>query len=399
MVAYPEFVPLKQLPDSEARGRAAYTTAMAFVGEEATVRTQAALYSALVEFLDDPSVKVRAALAYGLLHSPHAPRPIILSLLRDSAVISRAVVQYSPVLVDADLMGLLGMWDDGMLLAAAQRDNISKRLAGGLVVHGGEQVRQRLLRRLDVPFEPSLLVQLATETADSAEMRGALLARPDLPATARLLLVHTVAERLKGARIVNGALAPDRLERLLRNSSDMAVSAIGEEEANNPATEYVSTLVSSDRINTRLLLHAMVNGHVLFLAECIAALAQISSSKVFALLESGSRTALNALFGRCGLTAGVASLMTRLVLHARAADLSDDHAARHFVVTALTEELLEEHGGLIPEELEEAFSYLSEQNISLARHAARGSSSALRAAPSEVHGIELDAADRLLPAA
>jgi hypothetical protein len=60
------------------------------------------------------------------------------------------------------------------------------------------------------------------------------------------------------------------------------------------------------------------------------------------------------------------------VLHARAADLAHDAAARHYVVTALTEELIVDHGGVIPDELEEAFAYLSEQNVQLARKAARG---------------------------
>ncbi|WDR05512.1 hypothetical protein PSQ90_14705 [Devosia rhodophyticola] len=75
---------------------------------------------------------------------------------------------------------------------------------------------------------------------------------------------------------------------------------------------------------------------------------------------------------RCGLSEGIRNLLVRLVLHARAADLADDISARHFVVTALTEELIVEHDGVIPHELEEAFSYLSEQNIKLARKAARG---------------------------
>jgi hypothetical protein len=76
--------------------------------------------------------------------------------------------------------------------------------------------------------------------------------------------------------------------------------------------------------------------------------------------------------GRWGLGEGVRNLLARLVLHARSADLADDAAARHYVVTALTEELIAEHDGVIPEELEEAFAYLSEQNILLARKAARG---------------------------
>jgi hypothetical protein len=93
---------------------------------------------------------------------------------------------------------------------------------------------------------------------------------------------------------------------------------------------------------------------------------------VFALLESGSRSALNALLTRCGLGEGVRNLLARLVMHARASDLADDAAARHYVVTALTEELIAEHDGVIPDDLEEAFAYLSEQNILLARKAARG---------------------------
>ncbi len=42
----------------------------------------------------------------------------------------------------------------------------------------------------------------------------------------------------------------------------------------------------------------------------------------------------------------------------------------------LTEELIIEHAGVIPSDLEEAFNYLSEQNVALARSAARGVMSA-----------------------
>src|SRR5690606_2323357 len=98
----------------------------------------------------------------------------------------------------------------------------------------------------------------------------------------------------------------------------------------------------------------------------------VSRQKVFTLLESGSRASIAALFLRAGIEAELSKLLVRLVLHARTADLSDDVSARHYVVTALTEELIALHDGAIPAELEEAFGYLSEQNIALARKAARG---------------------------
>src|SRR6185312_13941027 len=114
MVAYHDFVALSQSGDSEARGQAAHLAAQAYLMHAGPADEHAALYAALIGFLDDPSVKVRAALAYGLLHSNEAPRPIMLALLHDSAIIARAVIQYSPVLIDADLIGLIKTLDLSM---------------------------------------------------------------------------------------------------------------------------------------------------------------------------------------------------------------------------------------------------------------------------------------------
>jgi Uncharacterized protein conserved in bacteria len=400
MVAYQEFVSLSQSLDSEERGSAAHLSAIAYLNHVGPADEQAALYAALIGFLDDPSVKVRAALAYGLLHSREAPRPIMLALLHDSAVIARAVMQYSPVLIDADLIRLVRTLDLSMLIAVSQRTELSPRLAAAIVARGQDAVTLRLLRRHDVTLGETLLTELATRLGEVAEMRGALLARKDLPAPARLLLVQRASEALRGARIVKGAVAEDRLERVLRDSCDTALSAIGEREAvRTSAAGYVSDLIVSDRVNTRVLLHAVVTGHVMFFAECLAELAQTPRAKVFSLLESGGRPALNALLARCGLGEGVRNLLARLVLHARASDLADDAAARHYVVTALTEELIAEHGGVIPEELEEAFAYLSEQNILLARKAARGVMTAFAGEATTPMALPMSEARLALPAA
>ncbi|HEY9012332.1 MAG TPA: DUF2336 domain-containing protein [Devosia sp.] len=373
MVAYQDFVSLTRSGDSEDRGRAAHLAAQAYLAHTGPADEHAALYAALIGFLDDPSVKVRAALAYGLLHTTHAPRPILLALLQDAAVISRAVAQYSPALIDVDLLGVVGAADPAMRLAIAMRERLSARVIEALVTTGDRAVVLKLLGRDDLQLPAPLLATLAAEQAESdADIRGALLARKDLPAGARLTLVQAVAAALSGARIVKGAVAPKRLERLLRDASDTALTAIGEEEAAASRTAYATELVVGERVNARLMLHAVVNGHVLFFADCLAELAETPRDKVFTLLESGSRAALNALLARCGLRESVRNMIARLVVHARAADLADDVSARHFVVTALTEELIVEHEGVIPEELEEAFAYLSEQNVALARKAARG---------------------------
>lgn len=374
MVAYHQFVELSQSGDSEERGQAAHLAALAYLAHTGPADEQAALYAALIGFLDDPSVKVRAALAYGLLHTTAAPRPILLALLQDSAVIARAVVQYSPALIDADLIAFVRSADPSMLMAVAMRERLSARLTETLVERCDRDIILKLVGRPDAPLSGDTLLRLADELGRTdARLRGALLARRDLPAAARLLLVEAVAGLLRGARLIKGAVQPKRLDKLLRDTTDTALTAIGEvAAATAPRAGFAARLIEAERLSTRVMLHALINGHVMFFAECVAELSEMPRDKVFTLLETGSRAALNALLARCGLKEAVRNLVARLVFHARAADLADDIAARHFVVTVLTEELIIEHAGVIPPDLEEAFNYLCEQNVSLARSAARG---------------------------
>lgn len=372
MIGYDAFAELSQSRDSDVRGRAAHMAALAYLRHQGPADEHAALYAAVVGFLDDSSVKVRAALAYGLLHSSEAPRPVMLALLQDSAIISRAVLQYSPVLVDADLYPVVAAGEIQALVAVAQRRTVSARMAAALMARGDRDVSLRLLRRDDVAIPGPSLAGLARQCEQDAELRGAVLARRELPAAVRLVLVQQVTARLRECRLVKGSLSSERLGRVMRDGADSAVAEIGEAETEEARSGYVEALVGADQVNTRLLLHAMVTGRAMFFAACIAELAGTGSQKVFTLLDSGSRPALSALFARCGLSAATGSLLVRLVMLARTADLADDIASRHYVITALTEELIAEYDGDIPEELEETFSYLNAQNIALARKAARG---------------------------
>jgi uncharacterized protein (DUF2336 family) len=268
MVAYGDFVALSQSGDSEARGRAAHLAAKAYLSHTGPADEHAALYAALIGFLDDPSVRVRAALAYGLLHTTEAPRPILLALLQDSEVIAKAVAQYSPALIDADLIGLIKTTDLVMLTAIALRERISARVAEALIARNERSVTLRLLPRDDVPVPLALLSRIAAEQGrEDAEIRGALLSRSDLPAATRLLLVEAAAGALRGARIVKGAVAAPRLERLLRDATDTAVTAIGEAEAASGAIGFAAGLIGVERLSIRVMLHAIVNGHVLFFAD------------------------------------------------------------------------------------------------------------------------------------
>ena len=125
-------------------------------------------------------------------------------------------------------------------------------------------------------------------------------------------------------------------------------------------------------LSTRLMLQSLISGRIRFFAAAMSLLVVLPDTRVISILESGGRASLLALFERAGLKPALSDLLVRLVLHARNADLVDDLAARYFVVTVVIDELVIEHDGEIPASLTDAFAYLNEQNVTLARKAARG---------------------------
>jgi len=372
MISYRDFMALANSPDSADRGQAAHLVASALAAHDGPDAEQAALYAAAMGFLDDPSVKVRAALAYGLLHCDRAPRPLMLALLGDVPVIARAVAQYSPTLIDADLVVVLDDADELMARAIAARVHIGRRIVSLLLERREREVVLALLARHDIAPAAESFVALARRAETDAGLRGVLLRRADLPPRVRLDLAAQVRTALMATRIVKGAIAPRRLNRLMRNGADNTATAIAETELRAGGQSVLDHLSENDALSTRLMLQSLIAGRIRFFAAAMALLVGLPETRVMSLLENGGRASLMALFERAGLAPALSDLMIRLVLHARMADVGDDLAARYFVVTVVIDELVIEHDGEIPAGLTEAFAYLNEQNVMLARKAARG---------------------------
>ncbi|AVX04176.1 hypothetical protein MXMO3_01647 [Maritalea myrionectae] len=372
MLGYQDYLDLSQSPHAEERGQAARIAARAYLDHDGPADEHAALYAAVLSFLDDTSVKVRAALAYELLHSDYAPRPVMFALAQDDPIIATAIVQYSPVLREVDLNVLVKAGDEAVLLSIAGRASLSPRLIAELLAKHCRAVDLRLIESNGELLSESSMLELCDRWADDAEMRGALLRHVDLPAAGRYLLTEQVAEDLAASRYVKGAIQPVRLARLMRDLVDDATTYIGDDIADKSAYAYIEALVESGRLTPRLLIQSYLVGRHMFFSSCLAQLAKVPAHKASSILAKGSRRGMFALFMKCGFEAPLSNLMCRLVTVGRAHDLAVDQAARHFVVSQLITALIDEHDGDLPDVLVPLFAYLNEMNVTLARNAARG---------------------------
>src|SRR6185312_16277917 len=65
-------------------------------------------HEALLTLAADAAIRVRAALTDAVKHMPDAPKAVVLRLARDHAVmVCEPVIQFSPMLTAADLVGLV----------------------------------------------------------------------------------------------------------------------------------------------------------------------------------------------------------------------------------------------------------------------------------------------------
>ena len=170
-----------------------------------------------------------------------------------------------------------------MLSAIALRERISARVAEALIARD-ERVRHApsaaARRRPDPEINSADRARDADLGGDDAEIRGALLGRDDLPASARLLSRRGRRCRHAAAPASSRAPSPRRGSTVCCATPPTPRSPPSG-RARRPSTPSPSPaeLVASEKLSARVMLHALVNGHVLFFADCIATLAEIAARK------------------------------------------------------------------------------------------------------------------------
>src|SRR5690606_2482323 len=86
------------------RAAAAAALANAYVQHTLPFEDRCAAEAALTLLLDDPSSRVRQAMAEALSMSRHAPPQVVAGLAADQPEVAALVVARSPLLTDADLI-------------------------------------------------------------------------------------------------------------------------------------------------------------------------------------------------------------------------------------------------------------------------------------------------------
>ncbi|MGO7362347.1 DUF2336 domain-containing protein [Rhizobium leguminosarum] len=283
------------------RARAANALGRAYLQSEMSADERAAAEMAMTFLLDDPSPRVRLALAEAIAWSPDAPRNLILSLAEDQPEVACYAVTCSPILSDADLVDLAARGNGATRMLIAARAHVTRPVSAALAEVGDEEELLCLLENDGAVISSLSLKRIAERLGDCCDVRNLLLDRSDLPADARQLLTQHVSNALIGLPLAQAAIGLQRLQRISREATEAAIVSIAGDIAPREIPDLVTHLRLNGRLTPSFLMHALCAGKVDFFAGAIVDLTACSERRVRSILATGRMHAVRALYESAGL--------------------------------------------------------------------------------------------------
>ncbi|MEK9968026.1 MAG: DUF2336 domain-containing protein, partial [Ferrovibrio sp.] len=200
-------------PSPAARADTAAKVARAYANENeggpALTAVERDLAQAIIAALARAAeVRVRQALAEPLRDSPQLPRGIAMKLARDVAKVATPLLQFSPVLSDADLVELVQAVSPLHQSAIAGRRRVSATLAAALVSHAAEPAVAVLMDNRGAEVGSAMMERALDRFPDSRALGEALARHPDLPPKFAARLIAQVSDAIRAALVVRYQIPP-----------------------------------------------------------------------------------------------------------------------------------------------------------------------------------------------
>jgi len=296
------------------RARAANALGRAYLQSRMSAEERAAAEMAMTFLLDDPSPRVRLALAEAVAWSPDAPRSLVLSLAADQPEIACHAVTCSPLLTDADLVDLAARGNGATRMLIAARARVTRPVSAALAEVGDEEELLCLLDNEGAVISGHSLKRIAGRLGDCCDIRNLLLDRDSFPADARQLLTQHVSNALVALPLAQAAIGINRLQRISREATQSAVVSIAGEIQPREIDDLVEHLRVHGHLTPSFLMHALCSGKVDFFAGAVVNLTGCSEKRVRSILATGRMHAVRALYETAGLTREISTIFVEATL-------------------------------------------------------------------------------------
>ncbi len=280
------------------RAEATRALARAWLVSDLSENDRAAAEGALLMLLDDGSPLVRQTMSEVFAHSALAPAAIVQALALDQPSVALPVLEYSPLLIDADLVDLVATGHPDTQCAIARRIDLPASICAAIAEVGHPAAALELIENPAAELADFSLDRIVERHGHLAAIREALLERDDLPAATRLALAAKLSDTLAHFVTARNWLAADRSARVTAEAMERSTVNIAARSRGDDLRGLVSHLRATGQLTAGLILRALLSGNTELFDAALAELSGLPRNRVAAIIHDRGGAGLDALLTR-----------------------------------------------------------------------------------------------------
>ena len=290
------------------------------LASESSEKVRSLTIETLERLARDQLPRVRAILSEEIKMLACVPKRIVKALARDVESVAAPILEYSPLLSDADLIEIISTAEAHFALVAIAkrrplRASVSEAIAEGMYVPAVSE----LLANSSAEIRQQTLEKIVGHASRIKDWHLPLVLRNDLSQRAIRRLAGFVGASLIERLACRHGLdeeTRDFLSKEMRARLDSSV-----EEHVDPAAAEVAKFAKRGELNDTCMEAAAEAGRREFIVAALAKLGKISADTVRRILDSGTAKPLTALTWRAGLSMRTAFKIQTFVMRLPAGEL------------------------------------------------------------------------------
>src|SRR3981189_1258774 len=297
-----QFISWIRTASAGERAEATRALARAWLISDLTEDDRAAAEGALLMLLDDPSPVVRQAMAEVFSRAPDAPAAIVQALSLDQPSVALPVLEFSPLLIDADLVDIIATGNCEMQCAIARRNNLPASVCAAIAEVGTAAAALELIENAYAELAPFSWDRIVERHGHLAAIRESMLVLEDLPAATRVALVAKLSDTLAQFVVARNWLSADRAGRVASEARDRSTVNIAARSRGEDMRGLVRHLLAPGQLTAGLILRALLSCNLELFNLWLSVLSGLPQARVSALLHDRGGASLQALLLRAGLS-------------------------------------------------------------------------------------------------
>jgi uncharacterized protein (DUF2336 family) len=283
------------------RAEATRCLARAWLISDLSEDDRTAAEGALLMLLDDASPLVRQAMAEVFARSVDAPAAIVQTLSLDQPSVALPVLEYSPLLIDADLVDIIATGNCQMQCAIARRINLPASVCAAIAEVGTAAAALELIENAHAELAAFSWDRIVERHGHLAAIRESMLVLEDLPAATRVALIAKLSDTLAQFVVARRWLSADRAVRIASEARDRSTVNIAARSRGDDMRGLVRHLRATGQLTAGMILRALLSGNLELFNAALSELSDLPQARVAALLHDRGGASLQALLQRAGL--------------------------------------------------------------------------------------------------